>query len=293
VLWQRIPFFFSVTVLGACAIDDRVLSNDGAGIGGTTAGTGGSKGTGGRLTGGGGVSTSGSGGVSSGSGGVANGGSGGTSAGAGGSAVVDAGHGGSAGSAVMRDPLVIDDLEDNDALLIPVAGRDGAWFTFNDGTATGVQTPASGASFHGVAGGYNSAYAARTYGQGFQQFGSSLAFNFRAGTPPAFYDARAYKGIRFFAKAPSGTKTVKVVINDLNTTPNGGICSICFDPFFETITLATDWSQYTVMFADMKQAGYGVPQVAALAAGSVEGVQFSLPPNVSFDFWIDNVAFVP
>src|SRR5262245_44218442 len=65
------------------------------------------------------------------------------------------------------DPL-IDDLEDGDDWIRPVAGRAGSWYPFNDGTATGMQTP----TIPTPNGANGSLFCAHTSGQGFVSWGS-------------------------------------------------------------------------------------------------------------------------
>src|SRR5690349_13535811 len=72
---------------------------------------------------------------SSGSGSSGDGGSGPTGSSSS-SAASSSGAGGSSGAASL-----IDNMEDGDGSIAADAGRKGAWYTYNDETATGMQTP--------------------------------------------------------------------------------------------------------------------------------------------------------
>jgi hypothetical protein len=120
---------------------------------------------------------------------------------------------------------------------------------------------------------------------GLMSFGAGLGF----GT--GCWDTSALDGISFWAKGTAGaanTIQVQVAIPATHAVANGGDCvDKCFDHPSKTVTLTGDWKQYTVTFAELKQAGFGNPAqyqgvMMALNWASVEG------PNV--DFWIDEVA---
>jgi hypothetical protein len=187
---------------------------------------------------------------------------------------------------------LIDDFEDGDGLLPPIGGRSGAWFTFNDGSDGGVQMPAPMAAFRPTMPGYNSKYAGHTSGSGFTQFGASLSLGFGAGVPAPFYSVAAYKGISFYAKSSKGMQPLSVSFPDVNTTPQGMVCTTCYDDFSKAITVTGEWAFYIVLFSELKQQGYGVPKTGMVATSAVTNVTFSFATNAPFDFWIDNVYFV-
>jgi hypothetical protein len=276
-----------LSVLGSCAIDARVLTNDEPGDASTTsAGAGGSTGAGGSVgSGGSGPATGGAAGSTGAGGSAGHGGAGSSGAG---------GAGGAAGKvdAGALNPLLIDDFEDGDGLLPQIGGRTGAWFTFNDGTDGGVQTPPPLSNFRPVMPGFNSKYAGHTSGSGFNQFGASLSLGFGPGVPAPFYSVAMYKGISFYAKSDKGMLPVIVSLPDVNTSPQGKICTTCYDNFSKTITMTSDWAFYLVLFSELKQTGYGVPQTGMVATSAVTNLTFSFEANAAFDFWIDNVYFV-
>jgi hypothetical protein len=283
----------SAVLAAGCSIDDRVLTDDEAvSAGGSssvgTAGTSGgySAGTGGKSGGTGGAAGGHAGSVAMGGGGM----------GTGGSAVHDAG---SAFDGFVPDPdsPLIDDLEDDDGSILHNSGRRGYWLVFNDGTVGGVQTPSSAVAFSPTGPGHDSLFAARSTGHGFSGWGAAIAIDFMNGNPVTLYDASKYKGVTFWAKLVTGTLTsIRVVLTDADTLPVsfGGRCTgtACNDHFGVKIPLTRDWEQHTLLFSDMKQGGWGMPQLPALVPSELQALQFSVDPNETFDLWIDDVAFV-
>src|SRR5688572_484629 len=73
---------------------------------------------------------------------------------------------------------LIDDLEDGDGAIHEVGGRIGSWYTFNDETMTGTQTPVPDTDFLAAEGGAGgSLYAARTTGSGFTEWGAGMGLD--------------------------------------------------------------------------------------------------------------------
>jgi hypothetical protein len=127
---------------------------------------------------------------------------------------------------------------------------------------------------------------------------------FRPLTPA---DLSAYKGITFWAKATQtpGTSTVYVQLEDNVTSPSGGVCvdsdggtSKCFDGFGVTLNLTDTFTQYTIDFSALAQAGWGLPSVSG--APDLKQVYLlifdvDMPSGASsltFDLWIDDLYFV-
>ena len=172
-LWPRIAVtgcIAAVLAASACGGDDpESEEGDSSGAGGGAVTSGGT----------GGVSTGGTGGVSS-------GGTSGTTGGTGGDAGSDGGGGsggtatnsctGSERAATGSDPL-IDNLDDGDGVIPEVDGRHGNWFTYNDATPGATQEP--GREFTPFADGYDgSPYPARTWGEGFADYGAGMGISF-------------------------------------------------------------------------------------------------------------------
>jgi hypothetical protein len=236
----------------------------------------------------------------SGSGGsTATGGTGGTggaggSGGAGGDTTADTGAPG---------VDMIDDMEDNDGSILGVNGRVGAWYTYNDLSAGAMQTPAQGTPFTMTPGGRDGAgYAANTKGGGFTVWGAGFGFNLKdsgddaGGSNKSTYDASAYSGISFWAKAGAASdKAVRVNVSNKETDPAGAICAPmdkCNDHFGGPVTLTADWALYTLPFSKMAQSGWG-QSVAKFDVSTLYAVQFQVGKNTTFDISIDEVGFLP
>jgi hypothetical protein len=229
---------------------------------------------------------------------------GGVDAGSGGSSVTEAG---SDGGVVLGEEL-IDPIEDNlvPHLILTSHGRTGYWFSDNDGTLGGTQSPPA-AAFQMSAGGPNgSTFAARLAGHGFTNWGIYMGFTLNK-TPTGFknsYDARAYKGITFWAKLgatdmctpASSCHLLRFSISTRDTDRRGGVCTVCNDHFGSWQTLTTTWQKYTILFADLAQEGWGSPGPAngtTFDSSRTYEVHFQAKPAGNpFDFWIDDVSFV-
>jgi hypothetical protein len=229
-----------------------------------------------------------------GSGGAGTGGTGG-SGGAGGGTTADSGGTGSVD--------MIDDMEDMDGSILGVNGRVGAWYTYNDLTATAMQFPKQGDPFTMTAGGRDgTGYAANTKGGGFSVWGAGYGFNLKdpgdgaGGSLKSVYDSSAYSGITFWAKASATSdKAVRVNVSNKETDPAGAICAPmdkCNDHFGSSITLTADWAKYELQFAKMAQSGWG-QSVAKFDVSTLYAVQFQVGKNTTFDISIDEVGFLP
>jgi len=232
----------------------------------------------------------------SGTGGATGGGTGGTggSGGAGGDTTPDSGG-----------PMVeiIDDMEDADGSILGVNGRVGAWYTYNDATATAMQTPKQGDMFTMTAGGRDgSGYAANTKGSGFTVWGAGYGFNLKdpgdgaGGSNKSTYDGSAYSGITFWAKAGAASdKALRVNVSNKETDPAGAICAPadkCNDHFGNPVTLTAEWAKYELPFSKMAQSGWG-QSVAKFDVSTLYAVQFQVGKNTTFDISIDEVGFLP
>ena len=89
-----------------------------------------------------------------------------------------------------------------------------------------------------------SQYALKTSGSGFTVWGAGVGTDVATvNNKKAPYDASDYSGLRFWAKSGGDDLTLRVKLQDGNTTPEGGVCSDaamkCNDTFgqFVDITL--------------------------------------------------------
>ncbi len=219
------------------------------------------------------------------------------------------GSGGSSASACSApgeaiDPTaLIDDMEDQNALVLMNGERSGGWWAAGDGTtgASIVPEPGGPALPEVIPGGRcGSQYAMHVTGQGFTDWGALLGMNLAYDSSGgAFYDGSAYEGIGFWARiGDTSTNTIRVAISDANSEPKGGKCvegggagEGCFDTFGVTIsTLDTDWVKYEVPFRGLSQRNYGL-KAEALDTKTLFTVGFNVEPNTVFDLWIDDVSF--
>src|SRR6266496_1082265 len=188
---------------------------------------------------------------------------------------------------------MIDNLEDNDRQIIAASGRQGPWHSFNDTNAGNIQPPL-GTGFVAAAGGANNtAYAVHTTGSGFQFGGVGFDLNNATPTPESMssmaYNASAFSGLSFWAKG-SGTLRVEFAMRSFVPTDRGGSCtSNCWNVYgANTPTLTSNWTQITIPWAGMQREQGGTSP--AFNASELMGVSFKGPGT--FDFWIDEVAFV-
>jgi hypothetical protein len=194
-------------------------------------------------------------------------------------------------------PALLDDLEDGDGAIIECTGRSGSWYTYNDGTRGGVQTPLPGRPFVPVSpGDGTSRYAAHVAGSGFTTRGAGMGFDlsFVPGGTKSSYDAHAYSGLTFRAKAK---EPIHIYVNfpDVDTDPAGGVCSGtgCSDHYGKGIDITTEWAQYTVKFDALSPDGWGVPKPAAFDPAHIYSVEFHTAKTTVFDMLVDDIAFAP
>jgi hypothetical protein len=184
---------------------------------------------------------------------------------------------------------LIDDFEDGDTQVAKQGDRDGYWFTAHDDKGSTINpTPLKIAD-----GGAGSAKAIHVDGKtaaGDGAWGSQLGVNFLS---KGLYDASKYAGISFKAKIGSGSANkVRLKVGDVNTHPDGGVCKSCWNHFGKDIPLTTDWQEFKVTFADMKQeAGWGDP-VPAITPSKLVSINWSIGPSGAFDLWIDDLQFI-
>ena len=203
---------------------------------------------------------------------------------------------------------LVDDLEGDTGFLPPVSGRDGPWYTYNDGTAGGMQVPPpwpasafipvpTAPAFSNPVTGAMSAFSAETSGSGFTTWGAGMGFEFvlsDAQGKPRPYDAHGYKGVLFWARTTAGEALdVRVTLSDANTNSSVGACgasSEC-DAFGIDIEPGPDWIPFPMMFADMRQESWGI-QYQGLDASALYTMNFQVSPGVTFDVAVDDIYFV-
>ncbi len=201
--------------------------------------------------------------------------------------------------------VLIDDLEDGDNVLTATGSRVGYWYTYNDGTLGAKQVPDPATLFTATAPGYTASpkFAAVTSGPAFATYGAGMGFDFNNNGKSCPYDASAYKGIKFYAKANTGNMvgmTLTAMIKIPATTPttaDGGTCAaMCEDHYAlkpaPALTMA--WQQFTITFATMAtttfgQNGFG--KVVPFDKSKILAMQFQVAKSVAFNFSVDNITF--
>jgi hypothetical protein len=186
------------------------------------------------------------------------------------------------------DPLMIDDMEDGDPSICSTNGRIGSWFSFGDGSG-GMQTLAPNADTEGERGA--SHHAVHFTGSGFTDWGAIVGFNLNdAGLGRHVYDAGGAGGVTFWMKSDAPVN-IQFPISQTALIADGGTCVEatidCNDHFAFSITApAAGWKQYQVPFTALRQRSG-----ATWNPATILGLQFLVPGGVSFDVWIDDIAF--
>jgi hypothetical protein len=296
--------FVSIMVailINGCASEPASKGTGGSGGSSGSGGSGaGGSGAGGSGAGGSGAGGSGAGGSGSGAGGSGAGGSGAGGSGAGGSGA--GGTGGPMGTVTIAGEDMLDDMDDGDAAVLAQGERIGYWYSYNDMTAGGMQTPADGADFTMEDCGFNGkGKCAHVKGMGFKTWGAGFGFDLNnsgmVGVKKGTYDLSAYKGIAFWAKSNVPFK-ISIALAGVIPVEEGGTCVMpampnvkedCHDTHGKQILRpSAEWTQYVVPFSDLKQPGYG--KAVAWDAKQVMSIQFDIGMNLTFDVHVDEVG---
>ncbi|HTQ04897.1 MAG TPA: hypothetical protein VMI54_13620 [Polyangiaceae bacterium] len=211
---------------------------------------------------------------------------------------------------------VIDDFEDGDQYLPMTNGRVGNWYAYNDGTTTG--TPMQSMSMPQIPGhrGDASVFGMHATGSGYTNWGCGFGADLDNGgtgqSSKVPYDATfdddgtptLYAGVTFWAKSDMGPLAVSVVLPDGDTDAAGNICNqnpvpspgsgagVCDHHWLASVQLGSDWQRFTVLFSDLKLESGGNPVPTSFDPSRIVSVQFRILPGTTFDFWVDDVAFV-
>jgi hypothetical protein len=208
----------------------------------------------------------------------------------------------------MNADDVVSTFEDGTGNVNQTAGRGGGFYMFNDMTAGAMQTPPPGmlpearkvARCDGM-------FALCMAGKGFTTWGAGMGTDLGpTGTGDGGvgsknpYDASVYKGVQFWAKAnPGSALQVRVNFKDKNTAPEGGVCNAaessgpeaCNDDWGKNLTLTMEWAPYTILWADLRQSGWGKAS-SAYDTKNAFSIQFQVNKGLDFDLCIDDLAFV-
>jgi len=222
---------------------------------------------------------------------------------------------------VITDPNFLSDFEEGKAIVLPYGDpvRNGAWYSYNDTSATCLQSPAHGGAYYasepvvrapGPSGGralHASFSQCVVWGAGVgADLSSPLTSDSGVPARPRMpYDVSGYTGVTFWAMAEPGTGVhlrAKMVMRISTQIEDGGVCDEsvlgpdrCGDEWSEVVTLPSDgtWKSFTMRFTDaaFKPEGWGQP--FAWNPADVFGIQFqSVDIGALYDFWIDDVALL-
>jgi len=193
---------------------------------------------------------------------------------------------------------LIDDLEDGDDEIIEAADRSGSWYTFNDGTSGGSQTPLADSTFSPSEGGAEeSSYAARTTGNGFADWGAGMGLDLNGaaeeGELKGTVDASSTAGLAFWAKGNVNV-SVRLVVDEVLSADLGGLCvaaegADCDDTHGTTVALTDEWQHYAVAFSDVAQGGWG--KAVSFDATKLVSIHFLVDPGEEFDVAVDDLGF--
>jgi hypothetical protein len=184
----------------------------------------------------------------------------------------------------------LDDFEDGNGQVAAAAGRNGYWFTAKDEKGSTIEPTGE---FKVADGGAGSKKAANVKGKTVAvdgAWGATVGVNFVQG---GFYDVSKYAGVSFKIKAAKAG-SVRVKFHDVNTVPQGGICSSgCWNAFGKDLSVAPEWQEVKVLFSELKQQdGWGDPRPASLATNKVQSLEWSIDKGQEFDVWIDDVQLI-
>ncbi len=190
-----------------------------------------------------------------------------------------------------RNPM-IDDLEDGNAEITPAEGRDGSWYTYVDEEGSQIE-PAAGSPFvpaePGAAGPTRTARASGSLANG--NVWAGLGLDLTRNKQP--YDASCCQGISFRGrKLGPGTGGVRFKIGDVQTVPEGGVCSDCYNDFGAFLMFTEEWAEYSLPFEKLsQQSGWG-QQFERLRSEAIYHVHFQAHhPNNVFDIVVDDIRF--
>jgi hypothetical protein len=197
------------------------------------------------------------------------------------------------GTVAAADGL-IEDFEDGNNQSVEQGGRGGYWFTAVDTAGSSI---APQGEFKPSDGGANgSKLAGRVSGKTAPEpaaWGAGFGASFLRDNQ--LYDASRYAGVSFWAKVGGKSdKTFRLKISDVNTHPAGKVCSDgCWNHFGSELTLSTEWKEYTIAFADLKQEEHwGNPRPPSLTSNQLVSLDWTVPRGQDFDLWIDDIKLV-
>jgi hypothetical protein len=194
---------------------------------------------------------------------------------------------------------MLDDFEDDNTQVVKLDGRDGYWWKNADKEGAKFTDPPDGAPLKfaddGANGSAKSLHVAGTTVKGSDQaYGVEVGTNLIS-TKASVYDASKYIGVSFMAKVgPKSVKKVRFNMADVNTHPDLGSCTNCWNHFMKEVDLSTEWKEYQVSFKEMAQRqGWGEPRPKSISPDQVYSLTFAFEGNGSeFELFVDDVQFL-
>jgi hypothetical protein len=108
-------------------------------------------------------------------------------------------------------------------------------------------------------------------------------------------DASRYRGIAFAARrGPGAAAHVRLKVPDVNTDPDGKVCTDCYNDFGISFQVTEEWTRYEAPFADLVQeTGWGAPRPAQVDTTKLYGVQWQIAvAGADVDLQVDQVEFL-
>lgn len=189
------------------------------------------------------------------------------------------------------DDGLLDDFEDENTQLLTIAGRDGYWWKHKDEFGSKFDPDELTIVDHVEGDGFKAIYATGETAAGQDAYGVLVGVNFASS---GLYDATKYVGISFKAKVDDGAqKKVRFKVADVNTHADAGVCTSCWNHFGKDLTLTSEWQEYVVLFAELKQAPHwGDPRPPAVDTEKLMALDWSIGPSGKFGLWLDDVQFL-
>lgn len=167
------------------------------------------------------------------------------------------------GAAAPSSPLM-DDFEDGDPRAVVPRGW---WYPIND------ETSRQGFGIEPVSPGNPSAYALRTHGSAFRDWGAAVGVDLTGNSKPS--DASSYAKLCFFARVESDSNTAMQV-----HLIRGG------QHYLQDTSLSETWTTYCLPLAD-----FIGPDSTPLVPDQLIALQFFFAPQSPFALWLDDVEF--
>ncbi len=187
-------------------------------------------------------------------------------------------------------PLLIDDMEDQNARVLLEDGRSGNWSLFSDGT--GEVKPKPGGVLHPtrIPGGRGeSQFGLHFAGGRFSGWGLTVNTGLMYGH---CYDASIHAGVQFWARGRSRIR-VGVRMIDVVEPQFGGLCERdCYNAHTHAIDLQPGWTHHSVRWDELQQAASSGRM--DLDTRRLVSIDFGVyTADTPFDVWVDDVEFLP